>query len=136
MFEFSENTSLDADGEILRSIEQARVMALVERNIERAALLHAPDFQLITPVGIALFKEQYLGAIAAGGIIYSSWEPQHIDVRLYNQAAAIRYKSSLEVTFGSHHVPRAEYWHTDLYEKRNGLWQVVWSQATEIRHQA
>ena len=26
-----------------------------------------------------------------------------------------------------------EFWHTDLYEKRNGQWQVVvWSNATQI----
>jgi hypothetical protein len=24
-------------------------------------------------------------------------------------------------------------WHTDSYEQRDGRWQVVWSQATEIR---
>jgi len=25
------------------------------------------------------------------------------------------------------------YWHTDLYERRDGQWQVVWSHATEIQ---
>ncbi len=136
MFDIADSTSHSAESAVLRSIEQARVQALVERNIERAGPLHAPDFQLVTPVGIALSKEQYLGAIAAGALVYSSWEPEHIEVRLYEQAAAIRYRSSLEVTFGPRHLPRAEYWHTDLYEKRNGLWQVVWSQATEVRHAA
>ena len=25
-----------------------------------------------------------------------------------------------------------QYWHTDGYERRDGRWQVVWSQATRI----
>jgi hypothetical protein len=120
-------------GEALRAIERTRLAALVRRDIERARPLHAADFQLITPVGLPLSKDQYLGAIAAGALTYAAWDPQQIEVRWYGQAAALRYRSSLEVTFGAHHVPRADYWHTDLYEQRGGAWQVVWSQATEIR---
>jgi hypothetical protein len=119
--------------EALRCLERSRLRALVARDVELARPLHASDFQLITPVGMALSREQYLGAIAAGALKYGAWDPKHIDVRLYGDAAAIRYQSSLEVTFGAHHVPRADYWHTDLYEKRDGAWQVVWSHATEIR---
>jgi hypothetical protein len=29
-------------------------------------------------------------------------------------------------------IETAERWHTDLYERRNEHWQVVWSQATGI----
>lgn len=117
----------------LRSIERKRLSALVERNIELAGPLHAADFQLITPIGMSFSKDQYLGAVAAGVLIYNAWDPKQIEVRRYGQAAVIRYQSSMEVTFGPHHVPRAEYWHTDLYEMRGTAWQVVWSQATEIR---
>lgn len=117
----------------LRSIERARLLALVERKVELAGPLHAAEFQLVTPVGMTLSKDQYLGAIATGGLIYNAWDPKQIEVRLYGQVAAIRYQSSMEVTFGPHHIPRAEYWHTDLYEKIDGAWQVVWSQATEVQ---
>lgn len=127
------NTLHSIECDVLRSIERKRLSALVERDIELAGPLHAVDFQLITPIGMSLSKDQYLGAIATGGLIYNAWDPKQIEVRLYERVAAIRYQSSLEVTFGAHHVPRTEYWHTDLYEKRDGAWQVVWSQATEIR---
>lgn len=123
----------EVECDVLRSIEQKRLAALVERNIEQAGPLHADDFQLITPIGLPLSKEQYLGAIATGTLIYHTWDPKHIEVRLYERVAVIRYPSSLAVTFGPHHVPITDYWHTDLYEKRDGAWQVVWSQATEIR---
>jgi hypothetical protein len=39
----------------------------------------------------------------------------------------------MQVSFGTHQVPQADYWHTDLYEQRDGTWQVVWSQATTIQ---
>lgn len=117
----------------LRATERTRLAALVRQDIALASTLHADDFQLITPVGMPLSKAQYLGAIAAGGLVYAAWDPQEIAVRLYGDTAALRYQASLEVTFGTHHVPRADYWHTDLYERRGGAWQVVWSQATPIQ---
>lgn len=128
-----QNACHTTECEDLRAVERARLLALVERNVELARTLHADDFQLVTPVGMTFSKDQYLGAIAAGGLIYRLWDPQQIEVRLYGQAAALRYRSSMEVSFGPHHLPRAEYWHTDLYERRGGAWQVVWSHATEIR---
>lgn len=124
----------EAECETLRSIERSRLAALVGGDVERAAALHGADFQLITPVGMTLSKEQYLGAISAGALTYHAWEPGQIEVRLNEPVAVLRYRSSMEVTFGPHHVPRTEYWHTDLYERANGTWQVVWSQATAVQH--
>jgi len=122
-----------ATADALRSLERARLRALVERDIEFAASVHAADFQLVTPVGMVLSKPEYLGAIAAGHLVYVSWDPHDIDVRAYDTTAALRYRSTMQVTFGSHQAPRAEYWHTDLYEKRADHWQVVWSQATAVQ---
>ena len=48
-----------------------------------------------------------------------------IRVRVHGDSAVIRYESDLEI-----HGSRGHYWHTDLYEKRDGQWQIVWSQAT------
>jgi hypothetical protein len=30
-------------------------------------------------------------------------------------------------------VDADEFWHTDIYERRNGEWRAVWSHATRIR---
>jgi len=43
--------------EHLRATERARLRALVEANMDVARPLHADDFQLITPSGVALSKE-------------------------------------------------------------------------------
>lgn len=117
----------------IRDTERERLHALAEGNIELARRFHADDFQLITPIGRTLSKEQYLGDVASGEIRYFVWEPDsRIDVRLYGQVALIRYRSYMEMG-----VPEQKSvlrcWHTDSYEKRDGRWQVVWSQATAIR---
>ena len=123
----------ESDASLIRATERQRLRALVEANIEVARRLHADDFQLINPRGESLSKEQYLGGIASGQIDYLVWEPESpIKVRLYGRAAVIRYRSQLEIVVQGQKVPLQRYWHTDSYEKRNGRWQVVWSQATGI----
>jgi hypothetical protein len=118
--------------EDIREIERSRLRALVAGDIATAQRLHADDFQLITPIGTALSREQYLGAIAVGQIKYSVWEPGDIAVRLYGAAAVIRYRARLEVIFAGRPVPQTDYWHTDSYEYREGRWKVIWSQATTV----
>ncbi|MGI0525829.1 nuclear transport factor 2 family protein [Rhizobium giardinii] len=122
-----------SQADLLRTIEHARLRALVSADVVQAQQLHAPDFQLITPIGAVLSKDDYLGAIASGHIKYLVWEPADIDVRLYQGGAAMRYRAKLEVAFGGHKVPLSDYWHTDIYEDRDGQWMIVWSQATAIR---
>lgn len=122
----------ETDENNIRDIERSRLRALVSADIETARRLHAPDFQLITPIGQALSKEEYLGAIEAGYIKYEFWEPEEIVVRLKENCAVIRYRAQLEVAFAGHKVPLNSYWHTDIYEYRDGCWMVVWSQATGV----
>ncbi|MGI9076690.1 MAG: nuclear transport factor 2 family protein [Gemmatimonadaceae bacterium] len=119
--------------DLIRATERERLQALVQANVEVARRLHADDFQLINPAGGSLSREQYLGVIASGEVDYLVWEPDSIAVRLYGQAALIRYQSDLEIVVGGRKVSRRRYWHTDSYEKGAGHWQVVWSQATEIK---
>lgn len=120
------------DPESIRDIERARLRALVSADMIAVEPLHAPDFQLITPIGVTLSKAEYLGAVAGGQIKYLMWEPGDIAVRLYPASTLIRYRARLEVVFGGHKVPPGDYWHTDAYECRDQQWMVVWSQATAI----
>ena len=122
-----------AVAEIVRASERERLRALVTGDVPRARQLHADDFQLINPLGGALSKDQYLGGIESGQIQYLFWEPGAIDLRLYGDMAVIRYQSQLEIVVLGRHIPRQGYWHTDLYERRDGQWQVVWSHATGIQ---
>ena len=128
-----DNPNADA----LASIERERLHLLVEADIDGAAAFHADDFQLITPTGRPLSKDGYLERIRSGRISYVRWEAGDIVVRAYGDAAVLRYQAEMVLASGD---PTADadptvlrLWHTDLYERRNGRWQVVWSQATETQ---
>ena len=122
-----------AEEDQVRAAERERLRALVEADVERAGQLHGEDFQLITPFGDSLTKKEYLDAIASGEMNYLAWDPGPIAVRLDGDAAVIRYRSEIEIVVDGRRMPRRRYWHTDSYERQDGRWQVVWSQATEIR---
>lgn len=121
------------EADLIRFTERERLRALVEADTAVANRLHANDFQLINPLGGTLSKEQYLGGIATGVLNYLVWNPDSIAVRMYDHAAVIRYSSHLEIVVQGQKIPLSRYWHTDIYERRSGQWQVVWSQATEIK---
>jgi hypothetical protein len=121
------------DSDQLRTIEHERLRALVRGDIKQAREVHAEDFQLINPAGEALSKEEYLGLISSGEFRYALWEPEPIAVRVHDTAATLRYRATIEPVFQGRNAGPGQYWHTDLYERRDGRWQVVWSQATAIR---
>jgi hypothetical protein len=123
-----------SEAELIRRTEIRRLRSLVDADIEMARALHADSFQLINPTGGALTKDQYLGAVESGIVDYLIWEPDSpIEVRVTGSAAAVRYRSRIEIVVNGQHLPLTRFWHTDTYEKLNHKWQVVWSQATEIR---
>jgi hypothetical protein len=116
-----------------RELERVRLRALVERDLVTARTLHAPDYQLITPGGRSLSGAAYLGDIESGALRYEVFEPDsEIAVVQLGGGVAVRYVARIEVHFGGGGSDGGRFWHTDLYRLRDGAWQVVWSQATEI----
>lgn len=100
--------------------------------MDAADALHADDYQLITPRGHALTKGEYLGGIASGQLDYRVFEAvTDIAVRGDAQIAVVRYTARISVA-EAHEQADFTCWHTDCYERRDGRWQAVWSQATAI----
>jgi Domain of unknown function (DUF4440) len=109
---------------VIRATERQRLRALLKHDFDTANKLHADDFELINPFGEAVSKEDYIDSGAA--FAYKVWKPiSPIRVRVHGDSAVIRYESEIEI-----HGLRGHNWHTDLYEKRNGQWKIVWSQTT------
>lgn len=123
-------TSLD---DRIRNLESSRIHALTKPDIERLRQLHATDYQLITPSGRSFSREEYLGLIESGELRYLRWEAGPMEVRTNEGMAIVRYQATLHL--GSSEMPGTPIlcWHTDSYELRDGVWQAVWSQATEIK---
>lgn len=112
----------------LRAIERSRIQALVDRDMAVLQRLHTPEYQLITPAGRTFTGERYLAAIEAEPF-YAGWDAGVIDVRVSAPMAVLRYRALISFPSGK----TVDCWHTDHYELRDAQWQVVWSQATEIR---
>jgi hypothetical protein len=123
--------SYDPDGapqEFFRELELRRTRALVERDMATLNELHAPEYELITPAGKVFDRKRYLGAIGSEPF-YAAWEVGEMAFRISPSMAIVRYKARLVFPSGR----AVTCWHTDAYEYRVGLWQAVWSQATEVQ---
>jgi len=119
--------------EYICQLERARIRALVSRDMGVAGTLHSPKYQLITPSGVSLARDLYLGKIESGELIYLRWEPEGMHVRLTEAMAVVRYIATLELDAGNGQGTPFKCWHTDTYELDGGSWQAVWSQATAIK---
>jgi hypothetical protein len=116
----------------VRELERHRLRTLVAGDIGAAAALHAADYQLIPPGGEPVSRDEYLGMIERGEFVYDVFEPaSEIAVRVWSDVAAVRYRARIEARWSTGR-DRGLFWHTDIYERRDGDWQAVWSQATRI----
>jgi ketosteroid isomerase-like protein len=117
--------------EAVRAVQRERSVALLSGDMQAAERVHPDDFQLVTPLGAVFSKAQYLGAVEAGIIRYSVMElDSPVDVRVHSDVALTRYRVQIEVEVQGQRYARAGYWFTDAFEKREGRWQIVWSQGT------
>jgi hypothetical protein len=117
----------------VRDIERTRLQALVDADMDVVEQLHAAEFRLVPPPGFPLSRDEYLAAIAAGDLDYLVFEPiSDVDVRLYGQAAVVTYESTIDIVAAGLGRFTHDAWHTYVYEKRQGRWQVVWEQATAV----
>lgn len=129
------DSTADRTEALLRDAERARLQSLVTADLSVAERLHAEDYELITPGGAEMSKRAYLDGIESGELDYSVFKPvSDIRVRLYGEAAILRYRVRIEINVGGAH-DEGTFWHTDTYEIRDGQWQAVWSQATRMREQ-
>ena len=116
----------------LREIERTRLNALVEADTAAAGRLMARDFELINPAGAVSGRDDYLAAVEAGIIDYLAFEPTgQIVVRQSGDSAALRFPVHFDLVVGETRFTH-EGWITELYERRDRGWQIVWEQATAI----
>ena len=116
--------------DLIRDLEHQRLGALVSGDIATARTLHADDYELITGSGGRISGEAYLGGIESGELRYAVFEPTStVVVRVHTDIALVRYLARIEIHFSGGR-DAGLFWHTDVYERRDGRWQVLWSQAT------
>lgn len=115
------------------AVERRRLRALVERDLETADRLHSPDYQLITPAGRCYGKGEYLADVREKRLEYLAFEPASpITARVSAGMIVLRYVALIRLSVGVADELEFRAWHTDHYEKVDGSWVAVWSQATRI----
>jgi Domain of unknown function (DUF4440) len=122
------------DAEQLEQLERARLRALRECDLVAVERLHAEDYELVTPGGGTLTRQDYVELITSGEFTYTTFEPASpVRVRDHGSAAVIRYRARIVVSDATGEIDSGLFWHTDIWELRSGSWQAVWSHATRIR---
>ena len=115
----------------VRAAERDLFRAVGAHDTHAAGGLLAPDFQLIDVTGTAETRAEYLTNIG-GQIDFVKNDPvSPIRVRVYGNSAVARVKLHLKVIAGGTTTDSGG-WNTDLYKRRQGHWQLVWSQTTAI----
>ena len=120
----------------LREAERRRLQALVDRDMATAEALHAADYELVTPGGATYDRAGYLGGVASGELDYEVFEAEgDVRVRTWPGGGAARYRARIRIRFDGGEEAGL-YWHTDLYELREGRLQATWSHATRTRERS
>jgi hypothetical protein len=121
---------------VLTALEKRRLRALVDADAATLEALHAPEFELVHPGGGAWSRARYLGDIRSGVIDYRRFDAvSEIEVLADGGLAVLRYRSAMDIHVQGQPAGPLECRHLDCYRVTGGeaRWQVVWSQATEIR---
>ena len=115
----------------VRTAERTLLRAAVNGDTHTAGALLASDFQQIDVTGTSETRADYLAGIG-GGVDFVTLKPiKPISVRLLGNNAVARVKLKFKVVAGGQTLQH-EGWTTDLFERRDGRWKVVWSQSTAI----
>jgi hypothetical protein len=126
-----------AEADVLRETERRRLQALVAADPQAIERVHAPEFEVINPLGRVQSRAPYLSAIYTGTTDYLAWEIDSvIRVRFAGaNAAVLRYRSQVDMVVEGYTRPRAHAWNTAYYERGgdDGSWKIVWFHVTEIQ---
>ena len=124
---------MDDEAVDVTGLERRRLRALVEGDLATAGELHAEDYELVSPGGDRWSKTTYLEAIRSGLVDYLVFEPESdVQVLDLTEAVALRYVARIDVRSSDGWHDRGRFLHTDIWRRRDGHWQAVWSQATQM----
>lgn len=132
----AETTAVDdpcaTEIEAIRTKLSERLVTLVDASFDAAYPFFAMGYEGIDPFGGTHAKGEYLGLVSSGDIDFLNWDVvSDIEIRLYGNAAVARYQSQFNIVVSGEETP-FHLWHTDLYEKIDGMWKLVWGQDTRI----
>ena len=125
------------EAEVVR-LEKEWARALTTRDVDAYRRIEADDIVLTYPDGITGTKADDIRDIESGALTVESYEVVETKVKVLNADSAVVTGRSV-MKNGVYKRPKArpiiisgEYRFTDVFARRNGVWQIVASQATKI----
>jgi ketosteroid isomerase-like protein len=122
----------------LVQLEREWATAAVTRNVDAVRRIEADDITVIYPDGTTGTKADDVRDIESGALSAEGWELADLKVRVLDADTAVITGRGI-IKNGKYKGPdgrtqplKPEYRFTDVFERRNGQWQVVASQATTI----
>jgi ketosteroid isomerase-like protein len=97
--------------------------------------IYAEDFTMTNPFGEVMTKEQRIGQIKPGGVMFDSYSVDDVSVRIYGDTAVVTNRATLAGKRGDQTLA-GQYRITQVFVKKGGNWQLVAAQSTPIVEQA
>ena len=114
------------------ALEKQWSVANVHKDVAALERIMADDYIGIEAVGVVQTKAQEIGDIKTGDVVVEAEEPTEMKVRLYGDVAVVTghllVQDVREGKSGHHEVV-----FTDIWVKRDGRWQVVNYQGTQLK---
>jgi len=115
----------------LTKIEQKIVKAWLEADRNTIDSILASDWSVIDLTGRVLTKAQVLQELGSGDRKIESGSVDNLNVRTFGNIAIVTGRSILAGTYQGKRVSVVQRF-TDVFANRNGHWQVVASQGTQV----
>jgi ketosteroid isomerase-like protein len=114
----------------LLQLGEARVRALLQQDFPTLERIMAEDCVHVESNGTVRTTAQFLAAFKAGEFAFDAFEENQ--VRLYGDAAVVIGRYSNRIRRSGTALPTKRARHLRVYVKREGSWQLVAHQATEL----
>jgi ketosteroid isomerase-like protein len=121
----------DAESELLK-LEKDFAQAVVSNDAEAIGKFLSDDWVIIDPDGNVIDKARFLGVIKSGQLTHEMMESEEAKVRSYGDSAVVMAIMKSKGKFAGQEFATRER-ASDVFVKRDGHWQCVFSQLTTLK---
>ena len=116
----------------LKAWEKDFSRAVISNDAEAIGKSLADDWVIIDPDGGIVDRARFLGVIKSGMLTHDLMESEDVQVRNYGETAVLTALTKTKAKFAGQAFTTQER-ATDVFVKRDGRWQCVFSQLTTFK---
>ena len=120
-----------ADTDALLAVEREWAEAVLGKDTAALSRILADDYTEVDPAGMARTKESVIADTKSGDVVFESFTPSEVEPRVYGDTAVVTGVSVVKGSYKGEDISGKYRW-TDTFVKRDGRWQAVASQATQV----